>query len=93
MSEPPTIRLIPRSGPDPDWRDDVNQRLADRIERAQQAMRRVEAEWHSLRGRRDLASRSRRIVLRRRRRDLVDVNNQAVRDLHIGLMAALRGGR
>lgn len=84
-----SIRLLPRSGPDPDWRDAVNQRACDRMMDYDARIVGLEREIDRLRGERAYTTRARRVALRRERQRLIPLYNEAVLDFGAGLVAGL----
>ncbi|HAI10609.1 MAG TPA: hypothetical protein DCM28_02820 [Phycisphaerales bacterium] len=86
----PSIRLIPRSGSDPDRRDEINQDLSDRINEASAQLLLWERQLMRLRGSTSYADQMLAMSLTVQHADLIGKVYQMEEDLFTGLIAALQ---
>lgn len=82
------IRLIPRSGSDPDLRDEVNGIVYDRLSDLYWKLEALDQEFKQLARRRDWASNMRRRAIKAEKAELIPQFLQALKDFEIGIIAA-----
>jgi hypothetical protein len=86
----PSIRLIPRSGSDPDRRDEINQDLSDRINEASAQLLLWERQLMRLRGSTSYADQMLAMSLTVQHAELIGKVYKWEEDLFTGMIAALQ---